>query len=134
MKIKTKKNKLRNRKNKLRNKRTKKMKGGLQNPISEPILFTVTGMPEGTFRQFRPNFVFIRPSELIEEFISAVNDYKEEEPPDETVLEEEIKITRIRGDESEVIYTGIIINWPSTQIELFVSTLQVGDRVHIEII
>jgi hypothetical protein len=113
--------------------KSRKNRGGAPTPISEAILFTVTDMPPGTVRQFRPDYAFRMLNSLKELFIESVNDYKEEEPEDETVLEEDIQIHRIRGAEDEVLFEGKIANWTNIQMQTFISELQVGDRVHIEL-
>ena len=113
--------------------KSRKNRGGAPTPIREAILFTVTDMPPGTVRQFRPDYAFRMLNSLKELFIESVNDYKEEEPEDETVLEEDIQIHRIRGAEDEVLFEGKIANWTDIQMQTFISELQVGDRVHIEL-
>ena len=113
--------------------KSRKNRGGAPTPIREAILFTVTDMPTGTVRQFRPDYAFRMLNSLKELFIESVNDYKEEEPEDETVLEEDIQIHRIRGAEDTVLFEGKIANWTNIQMQTFISELQVGDRVHIEL-
>ena len=108
-------------------------KGGAPTPIHDAILFTVSDMPPGIVRQFVPDMMFRDLPFLKSYFIESVNDYKEEEPEDETVLEEDIQIHRIRGAEDEVLFEGKIANWTNIQMQTFLSGLQVGDRVRIEL-
>jgi hypothetical protein len=128
---------LRNR-NSRKSRKSKKSKrsrrGGAPAPTHEAILFTVSDMPPGTVRQFRPDYAFRMMNSLKELFIQSVNDYKEEEPEDDTVLEEDIRIHLIRGAEDTVLFEGKIANWTDIQMQTFLSGLQVGDRVHIELI
>ena len=112
----------------------KSRRGGAPTPIREAILFTVSDMPPGTVRQFRPDYAFRMLDSLKELFIQSVNDYKEEEPEDDTVLEEDIQIHRIRDAEDIIIFEGKIATWTNIQMQTFLSGLQVGDRVHIELI
>ena len=119
---------------KRRKSRKSKKRGGSPAAITETITFTVTGMNPGTVRQFRPDLTYSRPDFLRNLFIQSVNDYKEDEPEDETVLEEHIQIHHIRGAEDNVIFEGIIEDWTNAQIQTFLLSLQVGDRVHVEII
>ncbi len=125
----------RNRKSKKSKKSRKSInRGGASEPITEAILFTVSGMPPGTVRQFRPDYVFGNLPFLKELFIQSVNDYKEEEPEDDTVLVEDIQIHRIRGARDDVLFEGKIANWTNIQMQTFLSDLQAGDRVHIEFV
>jgi hypothetical protein len=114
--------------------RKSRNRGGASEPITEAILFTVSDMPPGVVRQFRPDYAFGSLPFLKELFIQSVNDYKEEEPEDDTVLEEDIQIHRIRGAEDTVLFEGKIANWTNIQMQTFLSGLQVDDRVHIELI
>ena len=122
----------RNRKS--RKSRKSRNRGGAPKPITEAILFTVSGMPPGTVRQFRPDYAFGNLPFLKELFIQSVNDYKEEEPEDDTVLEEDIQIHRIRGAGDDVLFEGKIANWTNIEMQTFLSGLQQGDRVHIEFV
>jgi len=124
---------LRNRKSRKVKRSRRYRKGGAPTPTSEAILFTVSDMPPGTVRQFRPDHGFRMIDSLKELFIQSVNDYKEEEPEDDTVLEEDIQIHRIRGAEDTVQFEGKIATWTNIQIQTFLSGLQAGDRVHIEL-
>jgi hypothetical protein len=113
--------------------KSRKNRGGASEPIREAIRFTVSDMPPGIGRQFVPYMTFRDLPFLKSYFIESVNDYKEEEPEDETVLEEDIQIHRIRGAEDTVLFEGKIANWTNIQMQTFLSGLQVGDRVHIEL-
>lgn len=119
-------------------KKSRKNKGGSPTPIREPILFTVTGMDldkyPNSVLQFFPNMAFGRLLDLKEYFIQSVNNYKNFEPEDETVLDEDIQIHKISGTADVVVFEGKIADWSNIQMQTFLSDLKVGDRVHIEII
>ena len=119
---------------KTRKTRKSRNRGGSPEPITEAILFTVSGMPPGTVSQFRPNYAFGNLPFLKELFIQSVNDYKEEEPEDDTVLEEDIQIHRISATGDTIEFDGKIANWTNIQMQTFLSGLQEGDRVHIEFV
>ena len=113
----------------------KSRKGGTEKKkaITTEILFTVSGMPEGTVRQFIPLFS-MKGDRFKNLLIESVNAFKEVEPEDDTVLEEDIRIHRIRGAADVVLFEGNIAQWTVAQIITFLYGLQVGDVVHVEII
>jgi len=109
-------------------------KGGTKKAIRDAILFTVSEMPERIVRQFIPAFFVHKTAEFKELLIESVNSYKEKEPEDDTVLEEDIRIHRIRGAADDVLFEGKIARWTDKKIKTFLLNLRAGDRVHVEII
>lgn len=97
------------------------------------ILYSVTGMPDDRHNQFRVDYAFSDPSSLTKLFITDVNGYKEEEPEDETILTENVKIYHIRGLKSKIIYSGDITKWTPKQIKQLMIKLKLGDRIRVEI-
>jgi len=90
-------------------------------PIHETIFFTVSGMPAGIVRQFRPRFA--NPSTLRKLFMDSINDYKES-------FVDDINI-RLNGT---IIFQGDIATWSDNLISSFLLYLQKDDVIHIEII
>lgn len=121
----------------VRSRKSRKIRGGLKTPeiTREAIPFRVPNMGFAP-RQFRADYIYnngtIRGVALKNEFIHAVNDYKEEEPENNDKLPEAIRIIRIRGEEETDIFEGQIKKWNNNQIRAFLVGLQAGDSVRIE--
>lgn len=85
-------------------------------PINNAIIFSVSGMPKGIVRQFRPDFAYMKPSALRELFIDTLVDYNGS------------------LDVSIGVFQGNITTWSDQAIQSFLLSLKEDDEIRIEII
>jgi len=125
---------------KSRQSRKSRKRGGLKTPeiTREAIPFRVPNMGDAP-RQFRADYIYnngtIRGVALKNEFIDAVNKYRQDDDEeDDNLLPEAIRIIRIRDAAETDIFEGQIANWKNNQIRAFLVGLQAGDSVRIEFV
>jgi hypothetical protein len=92
-----------------------------------PDVVNTIRVPDSQF-----NVKFLNPDGLKTTLITAVNNYKEDEPEDDTVLEEDVEIHLIRGTVDTIVFQGKMADWSVDQT--FIDGLQEGDKIFIQLI
>ena len=100
------------------------------------IQYTVSGMDPNTRYplQFKPSMALAGDIGMLKKlFIAEVNGHKDPEPEDYDTLSEDVAI-HVIGGQNNPVYQGKMDDWPDDEMITFISSLNDGDRLFIELI
>ena len=98
------------------------------------IQYTVSGMNINTQHPLQFNSSSKNMNMLKGIFITELNGHKDPEPEDYDTLTENVAIHLISGQNDTVVYQGKMAEWGNDVMITFISSLNAGDRLRIELI